>query len=792
MRDEDTRHEAAAADHELRARAPAHDDGQTSQWQLTTALAREAAGLDLRAAIQRDDAGGDAPGEPDAHRIAAEGFVGAGRSLPHLGAIQAAFGAHDVRGVEAHVGGPAAEASARLGARAYAAGERVAFAREPDLHLAAHEAAHVVQQGRGVALSGGIGRAGDVYERHADAVADRVVAGRSAVDLLDAAPTGGAGAAVQRDEDAADGGGPRLRAFLAALAAGDEGAALAAARLLSGAEPDAALARGQAAAVSTFGNASIAECARLLVRAGGRLAPALRWLFAEGTDWPLLRSVLAACPDPAQKAALDTSTWRSRFVGAVGNAEMAELVALLGFDLPTSLRWMCAEGTDAEAVLPLIRRAPMASRAGILVDPALVEALAGTLGRSEMLEGLEQIGAPLPRTLTVAMDGWACEAGVILRLVHAAGPADRAALAADEGLTTRLQGELSDVDWHGVSRLLFDAASAVGDIASMTRLFELRFGVAVGSAGDMQALAWMPGAAEVPFGVAGLTRIYHLFETLPADHVSTLEHLMAESTTSGKAAEGTASSGRSYMRIRYDETRTGDTESGAYTHPGDQMRGINVLDTTTAHELAHRVDGGGTYSKKASFLALCGWVHSPAGSGATLRSAMQGVMIDPLPAGLTARETAIAETAAEKALDGRHKSSAQFTAAIRDAYTHEGADPAGHATGAETWQPAAALDPILRGANLFQHIAAGHVDRAGWKREPFPYLPTRQFHEAYAGRGWWSYLNHARTGKLSWYQFRDPGEMFAELYATYHCTQPKGINVPLAMKAWFEAEGLHR
>ncbi len=132
-------------------------------------------------------------------RAAAHGVSGAGGSLPHLGAIQRAFGRHDVSGVQAHVGGKAAEGSAAMGARAYATGNQVAFSSSPDLHLAAHEAAHVVQQRAGVQLSGGVGAAGDVYEQHADAVADRVTRGESAEALLDQhAPPGGAGWGIQR------------------------------------------------------------------------------------------------------------------------------------------------------------------------------------------------------------------------------------------------------------------------------------------------------------------------------------------------------------------------------------------------------------------------------------------------------------------------------------------------------------------------------------------------------------------------------------------------------------------
>lgn len=150
--------------------------------------------------VQRAGAGaGDAE---QVHGTAREGVRGAGSTLPHLDTIQHAFGDHDVSGVRAHVGGDAAAACEGIGATAYATGQDVAFARQPDLHLAAHEAAHVIQQRVGVQLAGGVGQSGDPFEQHADAVADAVVRGESAEALLGAQAHGGAsgGAAVQRDE----------------------------------------------------------------------------------------------------------------------------------------------------------------------------------------------------------------------------------------------------------------------------------------------------------------------------------------------------------------------------------------------------------------------------------------------------------------------------------------------------------------------------------------------------------------------------------------------------------------
>jgi hypothetical protein len=124
-------------------------------------------------------------GAGDVHAAAAHGTSGSGTALPHLDRIQGLFGRHDVSHVQAYVGGSAAEGAEAMGAEAFATGDRVAFARTPDVHTAAHEAAHVVQQRGGVQLKGGVGKAGDRYEQHADAVADRVVRGESAEGMLD-------------------------------------------------------------------------------------------------------------------------------------------------------------------------------------------------------------------------------------------------------------------------------------------------------------------------------------------------------------------------------------------------------------------------------------------------------------------------------------------------------------------------------------------------------------------------------------------------------------------------------
>ena len=121
----------------------------------------------------------------DVQATAQAGVAGADSRLPHFDTIQRAFGAHDISGVRAQVGGAATPAATSLGAQAYATGDKVAFASAPDLHTAAHEAAHAIQQRNGVVGFQGLGAADDEHERHADAVADAVVAGQSVESLLD-------------------------------------------------------------------------------------------------------------------------------------------------------------------------------------------------------------------------------------------------------------------------------------------------------------------------------------------------------------------------------------------------------------------------------------------------------------------------------------------------------------------------------------------------------------------------------------------------------------------------------
>lgn len=110
----------------------------------------------------------------------ARALAGPGQPLPHRALLEARFGV-DLGHVRAHVD-PASQAGVRAtGAEALARGADVAFATAtPSVETAAHEVAHVLQQG-GAGRGAAAGRA--TLEGEADVIAAQVAHGDGPVDL---------------------------------------------------------------------------------------------------------------------------------------------------------------------------------------------------------------------------------------------------------------------------------------------------------------------------------------------------------------------------------------------------------------------------------------------------------------------------------------------------------------------------------------------------------------------------------------------------------------------------------
>lgn len=363
------------------------------------------------------------------HATARKGIAGSGAPLPHLDAIQHSFGHHDVARVQSHVGGAATQAADQMGAQAYATGNHVAFAQAPDLHTASHEAAHVVQQRAGVALEGGVGRVGDPYERHADAVADEVVAGRSAEALLDRM-AGGTGGQSQ--------GSVQARASRDAV--------------------QFDIKSDLREAMDGWGTDESGIHARL----GRATVEELRVVMADPSLMNELRSELG---HDDMRRVLDAL-----------RAPIADKLALA----------MDGWGTDEGYIHRTLLQATPAELATVAANTALVERLKGELSGDDIRRVLDRLNLPLAQKLRYAIEGWGTDEAYIYTSITAAPIAEVITVASDAALIAAIDADLSGEELHQfrgtlAKRIYLEGANP-----------QLAFRMIAGSDGDRAArLPWI-------------------------------------------------------------------------------------------------------------------------------------------------------------------------------------------------------------------------------------------------------------------------------------------------------------
>ncbi len=115
---------------------------------------------------------------------------------------------HDLSAVRVHTDASSAESVGALHATAFTHGSDIYFGRnrwQPGTtsgrQLLGHELTHVLQQRSGLKPAGGVSKHGDALERHADVVAEQVVAGGSASGLLTSLhPSGSTASAIQKQD----------------------------------------------------------------------------------------------------------------------------------------------------------------------------------------------------------------------------------------------------------------------------------------------------------------------------------------------------------------------------------------------------------------------------------------------------------------------------------------------------------------------------------------------------------------------------------------------------------------
>jgi len=320
-------------------------------------------------------------------------------------------------------------------------------------------------------------------------------------------------------------------------------------------------------------------------------------------------------------------------------------------------------------------------------------------------------------------------------------------------------------------RRRFDATPEK-DVKALCALVAQRFNLKVTSTSD---------SSGAPWDKRGLRRCWDVLETLPPEHVSKNKDLSSLTRYRSTSIEGWASDdGEAAIGYGAGNNIDKDVEKGDFTDAKDPLRGKNIFDATVRHEIGHRVDagvGGPAYTASDDGGGWQTWdstagmaerlVNASGGkisswSNATEKKAilkcLQGVIDDRVPDEINDRLEALAflskhaTDAAQQAKLVEIKSD-NAVSALRVAFSHQG-----------PWD-----------------LPTGGVK-----------LGDRIYQESYDWPQWVSYKQAARTKKFSRYQFRAPGEWFAEAYATYY--QPPGAKGALMAglddktKAWFDAK----
>ncbi|MBQ9396720.1 MAG: hypothetical protein IJU23_14540, partial [Proteobacteria bacterium] len=344
---------------------------------------------------------------------------------------------------------------------------------------------------------------------------------------------------------------------------------------------------------------------------------------------------------------------------------------------------------------------------------------------------------------------------------------------------------------NGIFDIIYESVS---DENQLTRIIEARFDFSVGTSAN--PVKWVIGKVlmdnkEQKWGINGLRRAYGVMIKLPADHVKRLAQLTTDNLGDNCPSGVTFNS--KYINIAYDENDTTRKESGSYADNGDAMYDMTIFDTTLAHEMGHVGDKGNRYSRDSEFLGISEWKEYK--SASKVVDAMMGFIDNPLPTSLDSDDVKAAKNAAKTIVKKEKTDKDKYGKIIKDEYKDSlltkfiSLFKKGGESKADKEERINKKVNLIKGSNLIKHIHRAFADRGPWMSECFSELPKYQIHQGYSGSSWWSYKNTARESvkKNSRYQWRDPGEDFAELYATYFMgDDKKKQEIESQRREWFE------
>ncbi|MCL2326409.1 MAG: hypothetical protein FWC40_07960 [Proteobacteria bacterium] len=328
----------------------------------------------------------------------------------------------------------------------------------------------------------------------------------------------------------------------------------------------------------------------------------------------------------------------------------------------------------------------------------------------------------------------------------------------------------------------------VDDVDVLKACIKARFDVNLGATSKKgkEFKAKALGGTEEAWTLVGAQGVYRSLLLLPKVHVDKVNDILTQNTVDGSS--GVARPSLGCINVNYSADPNRLVSSTNYCDTGDAQCNLRLLDTLVIHEIGHIIDKGQKYSGRSDFRKISGW-KDEGKEPAKVAKAIEGyACTHGYTQPLTQDERAIRLKGAEFMIEKKVIKESDIGDQVSRAFHDLKKNPTGEVG---VYRNLADLTTEFKSSKLYTHILHSWAEKFPWNNGKQSCM-SRQIHESYPGKSWYSFAHTAFDNKISKYQLRDPGEEFAELYATYHVATPKGDGLKAEHKAWFEKMGLHK
>ena len=405
------------------------------------------------------------------------------------------------------------------------------------------------------------------------------------------------------------------------------------------------------------------------------------------------------------------------------------------------------------------------------------------------------------------------EKSILDRVVEKLGcDANKKTIAGDSGLMTRVMNEFNGEERDEALDFLFDAVKSADILMEM---IYVRFGVVII---DDRKETWQrlnsktkqvlkdTKATPQKWSASGLICVYRAYIHLPKGDLKKINCVLRNSKEASKLggrAYGTTGGTYGVYEINFGSGQESYSDMLGYGPSNiddfaDRRMGTNTLTMTAAHELGHVVDGaaGWKYSKKGSSMwKVSKWEETPNNATKIVDKMIECLKGAPYGKTLTDDERKIARKVGITIISKEMKSWDAAKTSIKSALPGAIKSSGKKMDNAKQTDLYARLTDNKNSLNLLYHLFTGQSGQQPWNRHKEVMKgKSKPFHEGKPGEAWYTYDNNRWNDKISTYQYRNPKEEFAELYASYHAApavgKKKGENTPADLLAWFIGQGL--